>query len=458
MTARDTCPVCGCDLSGVDTGVCPECHPPAKSGERPATIFQRGIISLTLTQFWGAANDNILKIVLTYMLATGIWATADETTASAVVGKTDGREALPFALLAIPFLLLSGFAGQVSDRYSKRTVMLTVKIVEIPIAIIGCVGFLAQHQYITLAAMLMLAIQSAFFGPAKYGVIPELVDDVALSRANGVVSMMTNLAIIAGTLIGGPVSDLYFPGEGVDRSPILWAPGIVLISIALAGLVSIIPMPRVPAGNRDLRYDFNPFGFYLDSYREMAKGPIMIVAIAWAAFQMIGTMALLTLPMYEDILAINYTRTSYIIGAMGVAIGLGSLTCGLLSGQSIKPRFVVVGAIGMTIFFALLGLVPPDYVNVIIFISGAGFFAGFYIIPLQALIQHLAPVDKRGSYIGATGGLSWSFVLAGCLTYYVATGVAGIDVNRVFLICAALSCFGTTIAMLRLRDYLKRPV
>ncbi|MCB1036409.1 MAG: DUF503 family protein, partial [Acidobacteria bacterium] len=74
---------------------------------------------------------------------------------------------------------------------------------EIGIAAVGFSGFLAGNLWITLFAMLLLAIQSSFFGPAKYGMIPELVGDRDLSQANGTINMATNIAVIAGTLAAG---------------------------------------------------------------------------------------------------------------------------------------------------------------------------------------------------------------------------------------------------------------
>jgi acyl-[acyl-carrier-protein]-phospholipid O-acyltransferase/long-chain-fatty-acid--[acyl-carrier-protein] ligase len=432
---------------------------------RPTTIWQRGILSLIVAQFWGAANDNILKGILVFMMMSGVWAaklpvtdkfsaelhdTIGERIAAGV-----GKEALPFLFLALPFLLLSGFAGQVADRHSKRTVMVAVKIAEIPIVIIAGVGLWMQNLPLTLVAMLLLAIQSSFFGPAKYGVIPELVDDTALSRANGFVNMMTNVAIIAGTLLAGAVCDAYYkaspPPDFVAK---LWLPLAVLLAIAGFGLLAILPMPRVKPGVSTVKYNYNPFTLYIKAFREMANGPIIIVAIAWAFFQMIGTIALLSLPNYEVILGISYKETSYILGAMGVALGAGSVACGLLSGDAIRPRFVLFGALGMALFFGLLGFIPPSYWLVMTFVAGAGFFAGFYIIPLQALMQKLAPDDKRGQFLGAAGGIAWSFVVGGCLIYWFAR-VLAIPPERIFIICAVLAITGTVIAYFHLGAYLR---
>lgn len=418
-----------------------------------SNLVKRGFLSLLVTQFFGAANDNVLKQVLTFMIATGIWSQG-----LGEGGLGEGGQVVPALFLALPFVLLSGFAGQVADRHSKRRVMLAVKIAEVPIVLVAMIGFLTQNLWITLLAMLLLAIQSTFFGPAKYGVIPELVESRDLSRANGALNMFTNIAIIAGSVAAGPLADLFDPKPGEDGvvpEPVLWVPGVGLAAIALLGLAAVLFMPKLAPSDPNLRYTFNPFSTYIKSLKEMARGPLIIVAMAWAFFSMIGIMALLILPEYEQILNIKYTQNSYLFATLGVSIGVGSVLAGLISGHHIKPRLIPIGAVGMTVFFILLGGLKPDYYTVGALLFGAGIFAGFYIVPLQALLQRLSPENERGQFLGTANGLSFCFVTAGCGVYWIATNRLGVPPNRVFLICGGLAVVGTGFALLRLRGYLR---
>ncbi len=419
-----------------------------------SNLLKRGFLSLLVTQFFGAANDNVLKQVLTLMVATGLWANK--------LGP--GGQSYVALCLTIPFILLSGFAGQVADRHSKRTVMLGVKIAEIPIVTIAAVGLYLQNLWLTLGAFLLLAIQSTFFGPAKYGVVPELVDDGDLSRANGTLNMLTNIAIIIGIVIAGPVADLYYPTiNGVpdpSTSPVVWIPGLVLLIIAGFGLLAILLMPRLKPCDPDLCYDFNPFGIYLIALKEMAKSPLLIIAFAWAFFYLIGMMALLILPEYQQILTlkgrqITYTENSYLFGILAIAIGLGSVLAGLISGHHIKPRLIPIGAVGMTISFVLLGLITPTYWSVAVMLLLVGIFAGFYIVPLQALLQKLSPDTERGRFLGTANALSFVFSSLGAVLYWLAADPLKIPANRIFLMCGVLAILGTGYALLRLRGLLK---
>jgi acyl-[acyl-carrier-protein]-phospholipid O-acyltransferase/long-chain-fatty-acid--[acyl-carrier-protein] ligase len=411
-------------------------------------LFNRGLLSLLATQFFGAANDNILKQILIFMVATGLWAERLGAGGQSLIGVTQ----------AIPFILLSGIAGQVADRQSKRSVMIGVKITEIPIAALALLGLWMRSLWVTFAAFALLSIQSSFFGPAKYGVVPELVEDGELSRANGWLNMLTNVAIIAGALIAGPLSDAYYPeaSGAASAEPVLWAPGAALLVVAGLGLLAILIMPPLKAGAPDLRYDLNVFKTYWLALKEMAAGPLIVVALAWAFFYMLGSIALLALPEYQEVLEIDYKLTSRIIGLLGIAIGAGSLLAGWLSGHHIRPRLIPVGALGMSLCMILLGVIPPTYLNVNILICGCGVFAGFYIIPLQALLQKLSPPDERGRFLGTTNALSWSFILTGAVVYWLEAQLLGLQSDEVFLVTGLIAAAGSGLALLKLRGMLKQ--
>jgi acyl-[acyl-carrier-protein]-phospholipid O-acyltransferase/long-chain-fatty-acid--[acyl-carrier-protein] ligase len=112
------------------------------------------------------------------------------------------------ALFILPFLLGSGYAGQLADVYSKRTVLVVSKSLEILAAGLGAAAFLTGRLELVFAVLFLLALQSTFFSPAKYGIVPEILPDRDLSRANGLLEMSTFVAIVGGTAIGGLLFDV----------------------------------------------------------------------------------------------------------------------------------------------------------------------------------------------------------------------------------------------------------
>ena len=311
-------------------------------------LFNAGFIGLMVSQFFGAMNDNILKVILTFMVINGAWSGELGTGGQGIVG----------VCFTVPFMLLSGFAGQIADRHSKRNVTVWVKIAEIPIALLAGIGFYYQNLFVTLIALTALTCQSSFFGPAKYGMIPELVSDKNLSRANGAINMLTNVAVIVGTLIGGIASDLYHPLLG-ESPGIRWLPGVLLLAIACFGLAASFLITPLQAGDRNLQLKYNPFSTYIETIREMAKTRLLTVMMAWGYFYLIAGIALFIVPEYADVLAISNTEAAVLMTALGIAIGLGCAVAGFISGDKIEPRLAVIGAAGLVIFFFLLAAVPP---------------------------------------------------------------------------------------------------
>ncbi|MGB2987078.1 MAG: MFS transporter [Phycisphaerae bacterium] len=420
---------------------------PCDTQRRPvqSSLLGRGFLSLLTTQFFGAANDNILKGVIVFMVIDGVW--------KGQLGE--GGQGIVGLCFSLPFIVLSGYAGQFADRHSKRDVSVMVKLIEIPITVVALIGFSMGNLWITLASLVALTSQSAFFGPAKYGMIPEIVDEGELSRANGTINMMTNVAAIVGTLAAGVISDRYSPNAhlgGAVVEPLRWLPGSVLLAVAVAGLASVLFLTRLEPGDRALKYDLNPLSTYAISLRKMAKSHLLMVALAWGYFYLLAGLALLIVPEYSVILSTSHASTSGLLGVLAVAIGSGSLAAGLISGHQIRPRLIPLGAFGMTVFFVLLGVLPPTFTSVALLILGAGFSAGFYIVPLQALLQKLSPDDERGRFLGTANSISFGFLTVASLLFWgMRRGFETFNENpqRIFLVCAGLMVTGSVFFLCR---------
>jgi acyl-[acyl-carrier-protein]-phospholipid O-acyltransferase/long-chain-fatty-acid--[acyl-carrier-protein] ligase len=421
-------------------------------------ILRPGFLALIVTQFFGAANDNILKGILTFMVVDGLW--------RGQLGA--GGQSFVGVCFTVPFILLSGYAGQLADRYSKRTLSIIIKFAEIPIAILAGIGFWIGNLWVTLIALIFLTCQSAFFGPAKYGMIPELVDDGDLSRANGTINMMTNIAVIVGTLAAGAVSDAYWPQVNGQQPSLqtsgglLWAPLVAMLAVSIAGVVSVVFLSKLPSGNPNLTFTWNPFQTYIDSIREMSKTRLLMVMMAWGYFYLLAGIALFLLPEYTHILGVGRFEASVLMAVMGIAIGVGCGVAGLISGHHIEPRLIPIGAMGLTLFFVLLGVIPPampdlkpmlrvGLSNVSFFVLGAGFFAGFYIIPLQALLQKLSPDGERGRFLGTANAISFAFMTLAAVVYFGLAKVFVAEPQRIFLVCGGLMFVGTAFFLYQLR-------
>jgi acyl-[acyl-carrier-protein]-phospholipid O-acyltransferase/long-chain-fatty-acid--[acyl-carrier-protein] ligase len=326
-----------------------------EKSQRP--LASKGFVSLVVTQFFGVINDNLLKQVLSFGLAAaGIW--------SGILGE--GGQSWVAMALVLPFLLFGAIAGQLADCYSKQLVTVRVKQAEFLIVLVAFAGFYFNSVWLSLFAMFLLGTQSAFFGPAKYGVIPELVDDTKISMANAAIIMLTNVAAILAVVVGGALYEAYrgTAAEGVPDG-LLWLPGLALLVFAILGLIAAKQMPPLEASAPEMKVKWEFFAPYLRTIKKMLSGetPIFVVCMLKAAFYFLAYSVLLILADYTIVLGLPEKKVSvYLFGTIGVSIAVGSVLAGFLSRGGIQARLILVGGIGFGVAGLLLAWAPSSYV------------------------------------------------------------------------------------------------
>lgn len=392
-------------------------------------LWNAGFLSLLATQFFEAASDNVLKSLLSFAVATG--------------GPWDGRlgaggQGWVGVAFTAPFVILSAFGGRMADRFSKSRTTVGLKLASIGVAIITIVSFHADSALLAVGALVAFAMVSSFFGPVKYGMIAELVDRPQLGRANGIINMATNVAVITGMIVGGVVAQRFRLAHAGQDPLGFWLPGLAMLAFVLGGLFTALTLPKLAPQRPDLPLDPNPFSTYWQSLRSMARGPLLVVALAWTFFYFLAATILLIIPDYTTLLSITETESSYLSAAMAVAIGVGCIAAAWLSGDRLRPALVPLGALGLTLCFALLGMGPRNPWLVGAMLSAMGLVAGFYIIPLQSMLQALSPDDERGRFLGTANAMSFVMGGVGSLLF-VGVRNLGLASDRAFLVLAALT-------------------
>ncbi len=397
----------------------------------------RGFICLNVTQFLGAANDNILKQLLVFGLAMGgLW--------EGVLGS--GGQAWASLCLAVPFVMLSGFAGQFADKYSKQRVSIVTKWSEIAIALIAIWGLWLQNVWLVLLALVTIATQSTFFSPAKFGILPEIVPTEKLSRANGTVNMFTYLAIIIGSAVGGPLYECFIGKHGETMK---WLPGLVILLVGVLGTAAAYGIPQLTARNPEKPIRYELFSSYISTWNATRGTPLRSVLVAWTLFYMIiGGIAVLILPDYKEILDISYLKASLLMALLGISIGVGDYVAGAVSGHQIRPDLISFGILSNTAAYLALGLAPPNFVLVTCLLAAGGFMCGFVMVPLQTMVQHLAQDGDRGQVLGLWNCLSFVGVIVGNVVF-LGVRTLGIRSDRVFLVCAGFTLLFTVLYQVR---------
>ncbi len=320
---------------------------------RPPLVRDRAFIGLVATQFLGAFNDNVFKQMV---LLIGLDYAASKRLSD------DPYQAFSSAMFALAFILFSGFAGWLSDRYSKRTTIVVCKVAEIVVMSLGALVFyfvpnLGESQMTLLIVVLFLmGTHSAFFGPSKYGILPEMFRDRDLPIINGIVQMTTFLAIISGTVVCG------FLLDALKRAGIgLWTVSATCIVIAIVGTLTSLLLRPTPAAQPGLA--FHPATLAMDrpTFRLLwGDKKLLYVMGAYVLFWFLGGVALLVAnAMGKEQFALGDFWTSMLTASIALGIAFGCVISGSASRTRINFRLVLIGAWGMLISMSSIALVSP---------------------------------------------------------------------------------------------------
>lgn len=383
---------------------------------------------MTATQFLGAFNDNLFKQVVLLL-------TIDE---AARRGQPD-RQWLALALFALPFVLFSGFAGFLADRFSKRQIIVLCKVAEVMIVILATLALRQESLMAALAVLFLLGAQSAFFGPAKYGVLPEIIRERNLPAANGIFLMTTFAAIILGQAAAGYMKQAWMPGR-------ILLVGLIYLLIAGAGLATSLLVRRTPAANRRLAFSSKSLLIRKEMLQLLRCDKALLIALSMSsAFWMVAGIIQPAVNAYgKKQLAFDDARTSLILTFLTAGIAAGCILGGLLSGRRVNFRLVTLGCWGMVVglvLFALWGAMPGMAVETSaggarLLLSLMGLAAGVFAVPLQVFLQSRPPAEMKGQMIGAMNLANWIAIVLSAGIYgalnVLITGLLRAPVSWVF--------------------------
>jgi acyl-[acyl-carrier-protein]-phospholipid O-acyltransferase/long-chain-fatty-acid--[acyl-carrier-protein] ligase len=404
----------------------------------PVVIDPRGSMlgfwALIGAQFQGAFSDNTLKWLVSFLvLESGV-----------------SREQRDFLFIlvvpmvfAIPFLVFSIPGGYLADRFSKRSVTVCTKVLEV--VTMGFATYALWQNRLDLAAVALFLVctQGAIFGPSKYGLLPELLPNSKLSWGNGVIELWTLLAAIGGTLAGGFLAHFF-------RGRQEWS-GLLLVGLSVLGLLSSLGISVVPAADAGRKFAWNWVKEFFEEIGRMRKDAVLWVAvIANTFFWFLGAILLLNIVLYAtDVLQVDEAHSSYLLAALSLGIGAGSYLAGLASGRKIEMGMILPGLSGIVLATGALFVPGLTYetVAVLLFLLGAS--AGFFVVPVNALIQNRPKPEVKGRVIGAANLMSFGGIALQPVVQYAMLRLGHPDAGHVFLICA-VACVGMAFVLARM--------
>lgn len=412
----------------------------APSGSQFSLLGARRFAPFFWTQSLGAFNDNLFKNALIILVSFGIVGLSDEQRALYVN--------LAAGLFILPFFLFSAFAGQLAEKYEKARLIRGIKLLELGIAGLAAVGLAMQSVPFLLGVLFLLGLQATLFGPVKYAILPQHLNESELVGGNALVEAATFLAILLGTMLGGWL--ITVPGGAT------WVGGAV-IAIAVVGYLTSRAVPAAPAAAPELVMRWNPITETVRNIAFMRDNRtvfLSVLGISW--FWFYGAMFLSQLPAYtKTTLGGGEQVVTLLLTVFSFGIGLGSLLCERLSGHKVEIGLVPLGSIGLTVFgvdlyFAAPGVAEGVVLGAKAFIAQVGnhrvlwdllligVFGGFYIVPLYALIQTRSEASRRSRIIAGNNILNAAFMVVAAVLAIVFLK-AGLSIPQLLLVTALMN-------------------
>jgi acyl-[acyl-carrier-protein]-phospholipid O-acyltransferase / long-chain-fatty-acid--[acyl-carrier-protein] ligase len=401
----------------------------------------RGFWALIAVQFQGAFSDNALKWLVSFLVL--------ET------ALTKQQRDLWFILVvpllfAIPFLLFSIPGGYLADKFSKRSVTICTKLFELGVMVLATVALARNRLDLAGVALFLACTQGAIFGPTKYGLLPELLPETRLSWGNGIIELTTLFAAIIAPLAGG-----FLAAEFRGRQ--FWS-GIIFLLLTFLGLLASRAISRVPAADPARTFAWNWPRQLFEEVSRMRRDKILWTAVvANTFFWFLGSLLLLNVVLYAtDILRVDEQHSSYLLAALSLGIGIGSFAAGYASKGKIEYGMVLPGLLGMLLMTASLSQRGLNFPAVTVLLAFLGLAGGFFVIPVNALIQRRPKAGEKGRTIAAANLLSFVGVALQPVAQYTMLRLGHPDPSSVFLVAAGVTLLMGFVLYKMLPDLLQQ--
>jgi MFS family permease len=371
------------------------------------TLRTRTFVGLLVAQFLAAFNDQAIHASAMFFAIN--CRSLDEGQAITL---------MPILFYA-PWAIFCTLAGYLADRYSKRDALVFWKVAEVGITLVALLGFWVGTRgspagpWLLLATVFLMGTHSAFFVPAKYGAMPEILQPHLLSRGNGILESLSFLAVILGTVFGGLLS-YWYRGEEYHI-------GLILVGLAVGGAVASLLIRRMPAANPGRPFPRDLYRPLWANLRVLfGSRPLAFSVIGIAFFTFLVAFMRATVYMHGEVQSPPWSelQTSLVVGMVALGIGLGSPLVGYLSGGKVEPGLVPIGAAGMIAATLVAAASLDDIPRLVACIVLIGFFTGFYLVPLFTLLQSRAPKTGKGDAVATSNFINVAGAIAASLVFF----------------------------------------
>ncbi|MGE4501612.1 MAG: MFS transporter [Thiomicrospira sp.] len=357
-------------------------------------IRQRSFVALFSVQFLGAFNDNLFKNALVMLITYRLMLNED-------AGLT---VALAAGLFILPFFMFSAWAGHLADRWDKAWLVRKIKLAEILIMLLGSFALWRGDITLMLTVLFMLGVQSAFFGPIKYAILPERFGATELMPANAWFSGSTFVAILLGTVLGGILV--------LQPAGYLWINSLML-TLALLGYLASRQITLSPVSAKPTLKTWGWWALNRQLFQHFNDGRGFLV-VAISAFWFIGASLLSQFPVWvKDTLHADEQVAVLFMTLFALGFGLGAaMINSQLKGHNhlrYQSSFLILMALALAdALWASAQVVPAEQLfSIAEFLSQwpgnrvlfdlfiISLLGGAYCVPLYTQLQRQVPADQR---------------------------------------------------------------
>ncbi|MCH9630056.1 MAG: Lysophospholipid transporter LplT [Chlamydiia bacterium] len=387
---------------------------------------KKALNALNISQFLGVINDNVFKF-LTVFLLIDLRGIEHSSSILFWVGT----------VYVLPFLLFSSAAGVLADKISKQKLIVALKGLEVVITILGVAAFAYQSAWSCYSLLFLLSFQSAVFGPPKYSIIPEIVQFDKISKANGVITSFTYLAMIVGTFLAS------FTTQVTNRNFTISA--ALCVIIAIVGFIASLYIPHTKPSRTQKRIKLFFLREIYQTLRFCHKTPHLLTSALCAAFflYMGAFFQLNIIPYAIESLGLSEYGGGYLFLTISIGIAGGAMLAGKISKNRVELGLSCCSGVFLFLFLFLLAVSPKTIFTNLILLICIGAAGGCFIVPFDAYLQTFSPDIKRGQVIAASNFLSFTGVLMAPFSLYVFSGTFGLSAAKGFFIVSMLILVGS---------------
>ncbi|MCR4378772.1 MAG: MFS transporter [Rhodospirillales bacterium] len=414
-------------------------------------MLSRRFLPLFVTQFLGAANDNLFKSALVMLITFDL---AERVGLNGPLMVT-----VAAGIFIAPFFLFSAWSGQVADRFDKAVIAKVVKFAEIVIMGAAALAFWVADPWILMAVLFLMGAQSTVFGPVKYSILPQHLGNDELISANALIEAGTFLAILIGTIVGGL---LVLTDNGITIVSAL------VVGIAVLGFATSLFIPPAPGAGDAIKLNINVFAGTVGMLFHAAKQRdvfLSILGISW--FWLVGATFISQFPTFAKVnLGGDEGVVTLFLSIFSIGVGIGSALCSKVLKGEITAKYVPFAALAMTVFMVdlyfasgLVGLnggvsaaaflATPIGLRIVVDLLMIAISGGLYIVPLYAILQSRGDEAYRARDIAANNIYNALFMVVSALVVALLLA-GGLSVPGIFL-CVAIANLGAAVLVMKLR-------